>query len=220
MRRFDSPYIVRLAAAAKATTACIALVLPVSAHAGLDTTAPEGIDLTGIWTIDPKRSEDPKEALQKLREQGKARGPIGMSGMSGMDRMGGLGGMGSQRPGSTEDRAAMREQMEQRLTASERIEVMQVPRAVEINLSDRVVSCTSTEKSQVSMPDGEQADRLCGWDDDEFVVELKGTSGFNRTDRYSRGGDGQTLVVTTSMKGGRTPELKFKSVYVRSESGT
>jgi hypothetical protein len=217
VRRFDSPYIVQLAVAAKATTFCIALVLPVSAHAGLDTSAPEGIDLTGIWTIDPKRSEDPKEALQKLREQGKVRGRIGMGGISGM---GGLGGMGSQRPGSTEDHEAMREQMEQRLAISKRIEIMQIPQAVELNLGDRFVSCTSTEKSQVPMPDGELADRLCGWDDDEFVVELQGPSGFHRTDRYSRGDDGQTLVVTTSLKGGRIPELKFKSVYVRSESGT
>lgn len=217
MRRFDSPYIVHLAATIKATTFCIALVLPVSAHAGLDTIAPEGIDLTGIWTIDPKRSEDPKQALQKLHKQGKVRGRTGMGGMSGTS---GLGGMGGQLPGSTEDREAMREQMEQRLAASERIEVMQVPQAVELNLDDRSVSCTSTEKSQVSMPDGELADRLCGWDDDEFVVEIQGPSGFNRTDRYSRGDDGQTLVVTTSMKSGRIPELKFKSVYVRSESGT
>lgn len=209
--------------AVRAATAFFVLVLPVAAHAGLELSAPEGVDLTGVWVIDRERSDDPQEALEALHEKAKDRmrgrtgGGLGRFGaITGMGGRG--GGMDSRRPPDGADREALRERMQQMLSASERIELMQLPDSVELNLSDRAVSCTSTDKAQVSLPDGELADRLCGWDDGEFVVELHGPDGFRRTDRYSQGADDQTLFVRTTVKGGRMPELILNSIYARSES--
>lgn len=209
--------------AVKAATAFFALALPIAAHAGLELTAPEGVDLTGVWTIDRERSDDPKEALEELRAKAKdrlrGRAGGGFGGIGAIAGMGGVGaGMGGRRPPDGPDREAMRKRMEQMLSASERIELMQLQESVELNLSDRSVSCTSTDEVQVSLPDGELADRLCGWDDGEFVVEFHGPDGLRRTDRYSQGADNQTLFVRTTVKGGRMPELVLSSVYARSES--
>lgn len=208
-----------IASAVGAATAFFALALPVVSHAGLELTSPDGIDLTGIWTIDAERSDDPEEALESLRKQAKGRIKGGISGgFGGMGGAGGgIGGFGSHARGGGEDREAMRDRMQKMFSASERIEILQLPASMELNLSDRAVSCTSIAKSQVSLPNGEIADQTCGWDDDEFVVEFRGPEGFTRTDRYSPGDD-QTLLVHTTVKGKRMPELTLESVYVRSES--
>jgi hypothetical protein len=185
------------------------------AHAGFDQSSPKGVDLTGVWTIDPERSEDPEQALKAGRSPPKGERPGASISVGGA--AGGFGGFGGPVPAGGMDREAMRERMRKTLSPSERIEIMQLPDAVELNLADRSVSCTSSVRAQVSLPDGGIADQTCGWDDNAFVVELNGRDGFRRTDRYATG-DGKTLIVSTTIKGGRMPEIVFKSVYVRHES--
>jgi hypothetical protein len=204
--------------AVKAATVFLTLAIPVAAYADHVLTAPKGIDLTGVWTIDSKRSDDPQKALQShdkdAQEPMRVRVSAGIGGFGGT---GGMSGLGDRHAEGTASRDATHKRIQQFAAASERIEILQLPESVDLKFAEHYVSCTSTARAQVSLPDGNTANRTCGWDENEFVVEIQGSEGFTRTDRYSRG-NAETLVVSTMVKSDRMPKLEFKSVYLRSES--
>lgn len=225
--RLDPPSSV--SPAVKAMTAFLALALPLVAYAERGLTAPKGIDLTGVWTIDRERSDDPEKPREPTRKEGKAPirvhvgGVIGaLGGVSGVGGgvSGGMGGPGERHPdrnGGREGREGMDEGTPQLFAASERMEILQLPDSVDLKFADHYVSCTSAAKTQMTLSGGGAADRTCGWDGDEFIVEIEDADGHMRTDRISRGDD-DTLVVKTTVTGERVPKREFKRVYMRSDS--
>lgn len=205
--------------AVKAATVFLALALPLVAYAERGLAAPEGIDLTGVWTIDRERSDGPEKAHELDRREGKEPMRVRVGGSLGA--LGGLGGgvgnPGKRNADSDGGREGMDERIQQLFAARERIEILQLPDSVDLKFSDRYVTCTSTAKTQLALLDGSTANRTCGWDGNEFIVEFQDSKGDTRTDRYSRG-DSETLVVKSTVKVERMPKRELKRVYLRSDS--
>ena len=215
--RLDPPLLV--SPAIRAATLLFAIALPVVAVADRVMTAPPGIDLTGVWAIDRKRSDDPTKTQETNRKEAKdavhvrvGGGIGGLGGFGGLSRDGGLG----DGPPASSANAEPRRKHERPFTASERIEILQLPESVDLKFADYYVSCASTAKAPLSLPKRGSAERTCGWEGDEFVVEIHDSDGYARSDRFAIRSD-KSLGVETTITSDRMPKLEFKSVYARSE---
>ena len=215
--RLDPPLLV--SPAVKAATLLIAVALPLVASADRVMTAPRGIDLTGVWSIDRKRSDDPTKTQEFNRKEAKyafhVRVGGGLGGLGGFGGLSGVGNPGHGPPATSASREPT-QQHEHSIAVSERIEILQLPESVDLKLADYYISCTSTAKTEVSLPERGSAERTCGWEGDAFVVEIHDAEGFSRSDRYAVD-DAKSLIVETTVTSDRLPKLSFKSVYGRSE---
>ena len=211
--------------------AVIAVVGANVALAGLKATAPKHVDLTGLWKINAELSDDPQEILDKRRE--KAMGRRGMRG--GMGGMGGGMGRGPGGGGDTggppdarrehgrhgredsDDRESMHESMERMLATQEQLDIKQDVDSVTLSSIDDTSRCKSGATVQVSTPDGNLADRQCGWKRSTYLIELKSPKGLTRTEEYKLAKSGNQLIVVTQFKGGRgsLSGLKIKRTYDR-----
>ncbi|HVY81596.1 MAG TPA: hypothetical protein VG994_11480 [Steroidobacteraceae bacterium] len=83
--------------------ACVASLMATVAMAGLKEKPPKGVTLSGVWKLDPYRSDDPDAVLAQARaEAAKARGSSGGGmhrGRGGYGRGGGFPGGGGGFPG-------------------------------------------------------------------------------------------------------------------------
>jgi hypothetical protein len=92
--------------------------------------------------------------------------------------------------------------------------VRQQPKILSFVSDSGTLDCTPGEKTSVNDANG-SATRSCGWDGKAFVVTLKPERGATREDRYALEADGARLVHTTTLKGGRMPEVSLRRVYVK-----
>ncbi len=90
----------------------------------------------------------------------------------------------------------------------------QQPKILSFVSDSGTLDCTPGEKTSVNDANG-SATRSCGWDGKAFVVTLKPERGATREDRYALEADGARLVHTTTLKGGRMPEVSLRRVYVK-----
>lgn len=198
---------------------CSAVLWCSTALAGLKVSAPADVDIGGSWKLNPEASDDPKQALEKMRQDMKNRmgGMRGaMGGVPGGGRMGGaMGGARGGAPGEAGgDHESRRRQLEQRLATSEQIQIAQQANALSLSTDNGSTSCDTPEKTQVSTPDGGMADRRCGWDGKSFVIETKSADGFTQRERYELAPDGRLLMVT-QINAARMPKITVKRVYER-----
>jgi hypothetical protein len=217
-------------------------VLSLATGAEMKHTAPAKVDLAGLWKINPDLSDDPYNAVAKKRRDSaggspSGGGPVGGSTRSrrgGMvidtgdvldgvfggtvgGRRGGGGGGTSDRPAGDPEPASMRMPLDSFLATVEQFEIAQRPDSLTIATVDETSTCKPADPGKAPLPGGELGERRCGWQGDTWVTEVKDPDGVTRTNRYELKKDGQQLVMTSEIKGGKTPlsGLRIKRVYDR-----
>jgi hypothetical protein len=209
------------------TTTLLALATVASiemATAGdLKTAPPKNVDLTAIWQINPKLSDDPREVLSGKRDESRSRAPMpsrkggstkagpfdvdvgdvfGNGTMSGGVTVG-RGSRGSDRPDEDPEPTNMRVPLDSFMATREQFEIQQQPETFTIRTLDETNTCKPGETSKVPLQSGELVDQRCGWDGAAFVVEVKSPDGVTRTNRYQTQDGGKRLVIVSEIKGGR-----------------
>jgi hypothetical protein len=103
------------------------------------------------------------------------------------------------------------------LAAQEQLDIRQETHSLTFANIEQTNTCKIGEPSQVPTPDGNLADRQCGWKRQQFVVEMKSPHGLTRTDRYELAKGANRLIVTTELAGSRLPMsgVKIRRTYDR-----
>ena len=207
--------------------------------ADLKTTPPKNVNLTAIWQINPKLSDDPQEVLSGKADESRDRTPVppsrtnrgtkagpfdvdvgdvfGNGTMSGGVTVGRGGGGNSDRPDDDPEPTNTRMPLDSFMATRDQFEIEQQPEAFTIRTVDETNTCKPGETSKVPLQSGELVDQRCGWDGAAFVVEVKSPDGVTRTNRYQTQDGGKRLVMVSEIKGGRGKlrGLHIKRVYDR-----
>jgi hypothetical protein len=111
----------------------------------------------------------------------------------------------------------MRVPLDSFLATREQFEIEQRPDALTVRTFDETSTCKPAETAKVPMPNGELAERRCGWQGAAFVIELKSPDGVTRVNRYELRKNDQQLVVISEIKGGRgqLSGLHIRRIYDR-----
>ena len=207
----------------------------------LKATPPKNVNLTAIWQINPKLSDDPREVLSGKRDESRGRTPVPTPRPGGGNKVGpfdvdvgdvfGNGtmsggvtvGRGSNRGGSGDrpdedpEPTTMRVPLDSFMATREQFEIEQSAEAFTIRTVDETNTCKPGEASKVPLQSGELVDQRCGWDGAAFVVEVKSPDGVTRTNRYQAQDGGKRLVMVSDIKGGRGQlrGMHIKRVYDR-----
>jgi hypothetical protein len=217
----------------KLTTTLLALVtvaaidVAAAKDADLKTAPPKDVNLTAIWQINPKLSDDPREVLSGKRDESRSRTPSPPPRTGGGNKVGpfdvdvgdvfGNGtmsggvtvGRGAQRGGSGDrpdedpEPTNMRVPLDSFMATREQFEIEQAADAFTVRTVDETNTCKPGEPSKVPLQSGELVDQRCGWDGAAFVVEIKSPDGVTRTNRYQAQDGGKRLVMVSEIKGGR-----------------
>jgi hypothetical protein len=221
-----------------------AIVSSLAAAAELKHTAPAKVSLAGLWKINTELSDDPHRAVQKKqsdsaggsgaggyptgRSGGGTRvgplvidtgdilgGVLGGSGSSG--RTTGGGGGTSDRPEGDPEPASMRMPLDAFLATVDQFEISQEPDSLTVATVEETSTCKPADPGKAPVPGGELGDRKCGWQGDTWVTEVTAPNGVIRTNRYELKKGGRQLVMTSDIKGAKTPlsGLRIKRVYDR-----
>jgi hypothetical protein len=199
-------------------TACV--LHAETAVARLKSTAPEDVNLSGVWKINKGLSEDPQDALKERQQQARERMDAVRSVAT--PAVGGIVGgvVGAVLGGiANKDTAAdplTRAALEQLMKTEDQLTIEQQTRALTWKKSGSDPDmCTTGKAKPITLAGGETAKRRCGWQDGAFVVELKLPDGFVRTDRYQLAEDGNQLEISTEIKSPKGPmsSFEFKRVY-------
>jgi hypothetical protein len=220
-------------------------MLNVAAASELKHTAPAKVDLTGLWKINPDLSDDPYEAVEKKRRDsaggsptgggpvggggGRRRGGIvidagdilegvfggGTTGGTGGGRRGGGSGGTSDRPSGDPEPSSMRMPLDSFLATIDEFELTQQPDSLTISTLDDTNTCKPADPGEAKLPGGDLGKRRCGWQDDTWVTEIEEPNGVKRTNRYELKKGGRQLVMTSEIKGSKSPlsGLRIKRVY-------
>ena len=210
----------------------------------LKTTAPAKVNLTGLWKINEKLSDDPQTVVSKKKEDSSGGGPIrgggGTRGGATIDPGGGIfgdigatigrggvtigrgGGAGGGSTGSADrpdgdPQSNMKVPLDSFLATREQLEFNQQPDAITISSVEDSSTCKPGVVAKAPTPSGDMVDLRCGWDGSAWVTELKEPDGVTRTNRYELRRGGEQLVMISEVKGGHTQMsgLKIKRVYDR-----
>ena len=219
-----------------------AAIVNFAAASELKPTAPAKVDLTGLWTINPDLSDDPYEAVEKKRRDSAGGSPTGggpvgggtgrrqggividagdvldgvFGGSTGRRAGGGSGGT-SDRPAGDPEPSTMRMPLDSFLATIDQFEISQQRDSLTIATTDETSTCKPADPGQADLPGGEVGERRCGWQGDTWVTEIKEPNGVTRTNRYELKKGGRQLVMTSEIKGGKSPlsGLRIKRVYDR-----
>jgi hypothetical protein len=220
-----------------------ASALSTAALASLKEKPPKGVELNGLWRLDPYRSDDPDAVLAQARGQmdkggesgghrrgGFGRGGGGFPGGGGGYPGGGGGGWGhgggghhrssgsssedsQSQSGSSTPSPSARGQLLKDLAAN--------PATLDFSAIESRLKI-SAEQSDIECAAGVKvavtdsagaAERNCGWDGRAWVIETDRGKMLKRTDRYELSKDGKTLTYTTTASGDRFPKLKITRTY-------
>jgi hypothetical protein len=221
-----------------------AAMLSITAAAELKHTAPAKVSLAGLWKINTQLSDDPHRAVEKKQSDsaggsgaggrpsgrsggGTRVGPIvidagdildGVLGGSGSGgRTSGGGGGTSDRPAGDPEPASMRMPLDSFLATVDQFEIAQQPDSLTVATVEETSTCKPADPGKAPVPGGELGERKCGWQGDTWVTEITAPNGVIRTNRYELKKDGRQLVMTSDIKGGKTPlsGLRIKRVYDR-----
>ena len=222
-------------------------VLSLATGAELKHTAPATVNLAGLWKINADLSDDPYAAVENKRRDsaggsrtgGGGGGPMGgrtgsrrggividagdvldgvFGGSTGGTVGGRTGGGGtSDRPAGDPEPSTMRIPLDSFLATLEQFEIAQKPDSLTITTEDDASTCKPADPGHAPLPGGELGDRKCGWQGDTWVTEIKAPNDVTRTNRYELKKGGRQLVLTSEIKGGKTPlsGLRIKRVYER-----
>jgi len=216
---------------------CASLVATV-ATASLKENPPKGVALTGVWKLDPYRSDDPDAVLAQARADaeksrsdsgggGMRRGRGGYGGGGGFPGGGGGYGRGgghhrsSDSSGSSDDSTANsgtdhvspRGQLMKDLAANPAtLDFSTTEHTLKVSAEQNSVECAAGVKVAISDSAG-AAERNCGWDGRAWVIETERGKTLKRTDRYEISKDGKTLTYVTTASGDRVPKIKITRTY-------
>lgn len=138
--------------------------------------------------------------------------------ISGGGTIGGRGrgtGGTSDRPDGDPEPSSMRVPLDAFLATLEQFEIAQQPDSLTITTDTDSNTCKPTDPGQAPLPGGEMGERKCGWQGDTWVTEIKAPNGVVRTNRYELRKGGRQLVMTSDIKGGKSPlsGLRIRRVY-------
>ena len=219
-------------AAARASlriTAPIAgLMLALSGCGGLSSLgpgAPPGVDLAGVWRLNPAASDDPRKVFERLRPRGPSGSDSPTPGSGRRSRRGGqdsspAGGAGQQ---AAEDPYANVIPMPRSplpfipnsdLLRNEVLAIKQRPDSFVLDYGTSVRRLTPGARSVVSVPGG-VADQSTGWNGREFVIQIRSQVGPDVTEQYSlsQKSGGKQLIVKMRLSGWRFPTVELTRVY-------
>jgi hypothetical protein len=229
----------------KLATTVLALAAAAAAGvalADLKAEAPKNVDLTAIWKINPKLSDDPQKVLAKRRDEENSNGAPVPSGRRGTRTSGGIdagdifggvlsgtidkggihpgtsGGGDADRPeGDPAQSSTMRVPLDSFLATAEQFEIEQHPDALTIRTLEETSTCKPGQTDEVRLPNADRVKRRCGWRGDAFVVELVSDDGETRSNRYELHRGGKQLTMTSEIKGGhgKLRGLQIRRVYER-----
>jgi hypothetical protein len=222
---------------AKWIVACGASLVASAAMAGLKEKPPKGVELHGVWQLDPYRSDDPDAVLAQARadadkgDSGRGGGMRrGRGGYGGGFPGGGGGGGGrggghhrsSDSSGSspadssstgTGDHVSPRSQLLKDLAANPAtLDFSTTEHTMKVSAEQNSVECAAGVKVAISDSAG-AAERNCGWDGRAWVIETERGKSLKRTDRYELSKDGKTLTYVTTASGQRVPKIKITRTY-------
>jgi hypothetical protein len=191
---------------------CAAAALVGCAGSRLSPEAPAGLTLAGAWKLDRAASDDPQRVLARMRAE--ALRKMGHRVVAGAPPRPGTRGAGT-RTAQPDDASLegdpapvpagrgappdplRRSPMAHALLASvgrgEFLTVRQSPGELVLEYGSSRRRFTSGERSVVSA-EGGVADQTCGWKGREYVIEVRGQSGPDVTERYGLSADGRHLV--------------------------
>jgi hypothetical protein len=210
---------------------CAAAALAGCAGSRLSPDAPAGLTLAGAWKLDRAASDDPQRVLARMRAEALRRmGPRVVGGApprSGTHRAGtrtaqpqdpSLEGDPAQVPsgrGAPPDplrRSPMAHALLASIARGEFLTVRQSPGELVLEYSSSRRRFTSGEHSVVSA-EGGVADQTCGWKGREYVIDVRGQSGPDVTERYGLSPDGRHLVERLRIAPGELSAVDLTRVY-------
>jgi len=209
-----------LAVGALPRAALIGLVLA-SVHgcASYDASAPEGVDLSGHWVLDPQASDDVGKVIAKVLDE--ERPP-----RSAADR-----DDKPPAPATEEERKARERRIEairtrhareiqelrEQLLASDRLEIEQQGADIRLTTEFTTRSIRAGSKLQTSIPGGGLADASAGWDGRTFAVTRSVPGGPRLVEQYRLINNGAQLEATLAISGrGPLAGVRLRRVYDRS----
>lgn len=189
---------------AKSTAALVllgaALMMPAScASARKNLAPPPGVDLSGGWVLDQNASDSFDSEMSEPR--GVVRRNPGSPGAAGGGRM-------IRRDDVRRDMASLAD-------APERMTLVQTDTSVSLRAagSRRVAVVPITgRRTSVTWLDGEAVDVRAAWRDGDLRIERKREDA-SAVDLYSRSPGSDRLIITTTLSGGMSPDIKLRRVY-------
>jgi hypothetical protein len=210
---------------------CTAAALVGCAGSRLSSDAPAGLTLAGAWKLDRAASDDPQRVLARMRAE--ALRKMGQRVVGGAPRRPGTHGAGT-RTAQPEDAALegdpgpvptgrgappdplRRSPMAHALLASiargEFLTVRQSPGVLVLEYGSSQRRFTSGEHSVVSA-EGGVADQTCGWKGREYVIQVRGQSGPDVTERYGLSPDGRHLLERLHIAPAELSAVDLTRVY-------
>ena len=173
------------------------LAVAPSAHAAYKAAAPEGVDLTGHWKINPAKSDDAEALLQeRLAEERKEREKW-MKRARQTDELG-IPPIGMPPPPPPADPNAQAkpqtpasqrrnrglDELRRQLAISDTLSIKQSGAQIDITSAVDARRFDAGIESQVSMPQGMLADSDVGWDGQWFVIERRVKRGPRVSEKY------------------------------------
>ena len=217
--------------------ACALLVGAAAALAGcagsrLSAEAPAELSLAGAWKLDRTASEDPQKVLERMRAEAfsQMRRRVAAAG-PGAGARGGATRTAQQRddsplsvdpaqepnPHGARPDPLARSPMAHVLLASiargDFLTVRQDARELLLDYGNSQRRFTSGTHSVVSA-EGGVADQSCGWKGREYVIEIRGQSGPDVTERYALSADGRRLIERLHIGAEELPAVDLTRVYV------
>jgi hypothetical protein len=178
-------------------------------------------DLSGHWTFNAARSDDPRNRTQLGDTMGGAGGQRGWAGGGRRGGFGGgrrgMGGGGREGPGgmSDEQRARLRQTMQLAFQAPATLTIVEndSTMAFTADTGAAVTLYGDGRKLKQTVDGGGDIEIKARWQGNDFVVERKVSGGGKVTEDYLRSQDGKQLFVIVSFDNGRGRSLDFRRVY-------
>lgn len=216
---------------------CAAAALAGCAGTRLSADAPADLSLAGAWRLDRAASDDPQKVLERMRAEAirkmsrrvvastpgpGARGPgtrtaprpddPALPGDSAPADPAPVSAGSAARPDPLA-RSPMAQVLRASLARGDFLTVRQAPGEFVLDYGNSQRRFTPGAQSVVSAQDG-VADQSSGWKGREYVIELRGQSGPDVTERYALSADGRRLVAKLHIAAGELSAVDLSRVYV------
>lgn len=216
----------RVADAAAIVT--LAVLLAACASTQVSSAPSQPVNLSGTWTLNEDLSEDPAAILSSAASSsrsGARSGRRGGGGGPGAGRGGGGGrsgppgggrrGSGGAAGGSR--RGPVAEIIDDVTPAEDTLTIEQSEDKLRMKYGERDSAYHGFDTSRFVQLAGQDAERLSGWQDRDFIVETSNEDGLTVTERFAVSEDGQRLTQTVEIEADRIPApVSITRVFDRS----
>ena len=177
----------------------------------------EADSIMGSWVINLEESDDPREVMQNLQEQGGRAAGGRSGGRSGGARSGrrpsGRSTTGRQGDVSPEQRRRIQLSIRNAMRSSFRIEISRTDSTVTLR-TPQGNWILYTDNREVTVPVGPDLDSTvkCKWDKDKLVIESETDAGVKTKYTYERDDDQLKVQVSIDVRRPRQ-RIRFELVY-------